>query len=84
MSEHTACVIVPEAEYTAQVQVALRERYLEIIFIELGFDLPQVGCRHGARPLDGLRRQPYHQLEIEAAVAEFDEPDLWLPGLAFC
>lgn len=58
------------------MQIALRKRNFDAVFLQAGFDFPQVGGMNRSWLSDRLLVDPYDQFEIQAAVTEIDQPAL--------
>ena len=63
------------------MKIALRKRNFDPVFTQTGLDLPKkIGMDCGGA-LHGFRSEPDDQFEVQAAIAEPDQPDLgFTPG----
>ncbi|MNS56547.1 hypothetical protein D3C72_894090 [compost metagenome] len=71
-------IIAFSAKQTADPEVGLREGNLDARGVQGVSDRPGVGRMHRCGSLDRLRAGPDQKLEVQAAVAEPDQPDLAL------
>ena len=58
------------------MQVALRERYRDAVFGQLGFERPEIRRARSCRSPRALSINPHQQQEIEAVVTELGQPNI--------